>query len=183
MKKIILLLFISYSSFSQTKHSETDFYLENGKVYWQHVYEVPEKNIDDLIKYFQKEVIINIKQDNFQIIDNTISFTIQDDKVNFRKYGGTAMGTVIFIQAFFKYLVVIDFKDEKYRVTIKEIFLDDKLYGMAHFTSGYLEEYITKKKQTLFTTNSLATTGLIYNHKYFLEKFEKNSNESIKKDW
>jgi len=182
MKKIILLLLIEFSSFAQIKQLDTDFFLENGKVYWQHVYDVPGKNSDELIKYFQKEVMINIKQDNFQNIDNTISFTVNDDKINFKKYGGTTMGSILFIQDYYKYLVVIDFKEEKYRVTVKEIFIDNKLYGIGQ-SSGYLEEYITKKKQTLFTTNSLATTGLIYNHKHFLEKFERNLTESVKKEW
>lgn len=182
MKKFILLLLISFASFSQTKLPETDFFLENGKVYWQHIYEVSGKNTEELIKYFQKEVMNNIKQDNFQLLDNTISFEINDDKINFKKYGGTSMGTVMFIQDYFKYLVVINFKDEKYRVTIKDIFIDNKFYGSIH-DSGYLEEYITKKKNTLFTTNNLANIGMGYNHKYFLEKFEINNNESIKKDW
>jgi hypothetical protein len=182
MKKIILLSLISFSGFAQIKHPNSDFYLENGKIYWQHIYNVPVKNTEELIKYFEKEVMINFKQDNFQIIDSTISFTVNDDKINFKKYGGTAMGTVLFTQAFYKYLVVIDFKEEKYRVTLKEIFIDNKLYNAGQ-SSGYLEEYITKKKQTLFTTNNLATTGLIYNHKYFLEKFERNLTESVKKDW
>ena len=182
MKKFLLLLFIGFSGISQTKHTDTDFYIENGKVYWQHIYNVPGKTSEELIKYFEKEVMINFKQDNFQIIDNTISFTVNDDKINYKKYGGTNMGTVMFVQDYYRYLAVIDFKNEKYRVTIKEIFIDNKFFGMAH-SSGYMEEYITKKKQTLFTTNGLATEGLIYIHKYFSEKFERNLNESIKKDW
>jgi hypothetical protein len=182
MKTIVLLLLVGFSGFSQIKQNDTDFYIENGKVYWQHIYEVPGKNTEELIKYFEKEVMTNIKLDNFQIIDNTASFTITDDKINFRKYGGTAMGSILFIQDYFKYLVVIDFKNEKYRVTIKEIFIDNKLYNIAQ-SSGFIEEYITKKKNTLFTTNNLAVTGIIYNHKHFLEKFERNTSESIKKDW
>lgn len=182
MKNIILLLLISFSGFSQIKQPETDFYLENGKVYWQHVYEVPGKNIEELIKYFQKEVIINIKQDNFQNIDNTISFTIQDDQCNYKKYGGTTMGSILFVSNSMKYLVVIDFKEGKYRVTAKDIYLDNKLYGLGH-DSGDLAEYVTKNNQTLFTTNNLASKGLIYFDKHFLEKFEKNTSESIKKEW
>ena len=125
MKIAIILCLFTGSCFAQTKHPETDFYLENNKMYWEHTYEVLSKSTDDLIKYFQKEVLINIKQDNFQIIDNTISFEVNDDKVNFKKYGGTAMGTAFIAQLFMKYLVVIDFKDNKYRVTVKDIFLDN----------------------------------------------------------
>lgn len=182
MKKILLLLLIGFSGFSQIKLPNTDFYLDAGKVYWQHIYEVPGKKTEDLIKYFQKEVMTTIKQDNFQIIDNTASFTINDDRINYKKYGGTSMGVVLFIRDYYKYLVVIDFKEEKYRVTIKEIFIDNKLYNAGQ-SSGFLEEYITKKKQTLFTTNNLAAVGMGYNDKYFLEKFQFNTNESVKKDW
>lgn len=181
MKKIILfLLLFSINCFSQTKQPETNFYLENGKVYWQNIYEVPGKNIDDLIQYFRKEVLTDIKQDNFQIIDNTISFVIDNDKVNFKKYGGTTMGTAIFIQYYYKYLVVIDFKEEKYRVTVKDIFLDNK--NIMVRDSGNFEEYITKKKNTEFTTNSIAIKGLQYFHKDFLNKFNINT-ESKKNDW
>lgn len=181
MKKIILLLLLfSINCFSQTKQPETNFYLENGKVYWQNIYEVPGKNIDDLIQYFRKEVLTDIKQDNFQIIDNTISFVIDNDKVNFKKYGGTTMGTAIFIQHYYKYLVVIDFKEEKYRVTVKDIFLDNK--NIMVRDSGNFEEYITKKKNTEFTTNSITIKGLQYFHKDFLNKFNINT-ESKKNDW
>jgi hypothetical protein len=181
--KYILLLLTTFSCLAQIKHPTTEFYLENNKVYWQHIYEVPNKNTEELIKYFQKEVMNNIKLDNFQLLDNTISFEINDDKINFKKYGGTTMGTVMFIMDYYKYLVVIDFKDEKYRVTIKDIFIDNKYFGTSIHSFGYLEEYITKKKNTLFTTNNVTTVGLGYNDKYFLEKFEINLNESTKKDW
>jgi hypothetical protein len=161
---------ISFSCFSQTKHSETDFYLDNGKVYWEHIYEVEDKNTEDLIQYFEKEVLTNFKQNNFQIIDNTISFEINDDTVNYKKYGGTTMGTVLFATMYMNYLVVIDFKDQKYRVKIKEIVLDNKSFGLGH-SSGNFEEYMTRKSGSTFASGKLATNGLIYMHKHFLEKF------------
>ncbi len=176
------MLIVSISCFAQIKHPDTNFCLENEKVYWQQVYQVPGIKVDSLIQYFQKEVLTNIKQDNFQTIGNTISFEVNDDKVNIKKYGGTTMGSVIFASDYLKYLVVIDFKDEKYRVIVKDIFLDNKLYGIGQ-DSGDLSEYITKKNKTLFTTNSLANKGLIYFDKHFTEKFERNTNQSLKKDW
>lgn len=181
MKIIIFLFLISGTIFAQIKHPETDFYLENNKMYWEHIYEVPSKSTDDLIRYFQKEVLINIKQDNFQIIDNTISFEVNDDKVNFKKYGGTAMGTALIAQLNMKYLVVIDFRDNKYRVIIKEIFLDNN--SPQARMSGDVSEFCTKKATTVFLTGKTITTGLIYDHKHFLEKFEINLNETVKKEW
>ncbi|MFH6966447.1 hypothetical protein [Flavobacterium sp. FlaQc-28] len=152
-------------------------------MYWQHIYELPNKNTEEAIKYFQKEVLSNFKQDNFQILDNTISFEISDDKVNFKKYGGTNMGTAFLAQLYMKYLVVIDFKKDKYRVTVKEIFLDNKLYGPGRM-SGDISEFCTKKDVTLFMTGKNITTGLTYNDKHFLEKFNIDLTQTTNnKDW
>lgn len=182
MKTTLLLLLIALPVLSQTKHTENDFVLENGKMYWEHVYHAPGQKSDDLIKHFQKEVLTNYKQDNLQILDNIISFEIRNDIVNFRKYGGTMMGTAIFAQMEINYLVVIDFKDEKYKVIIKDIFLDNKAFGLVH-SSGKLEEYTAKKSVSVFQTNNIVTTGLNYQHQHFIEKFDIASAPTIKKDW
>lgn len=183
MKTTILLFFIYLTAFSQTKHTDTDFFLNDSKMYWQHIYELPNKTTEEAIKYFQKEVLSNFKQDNFQILDNTVSFEITDDKVNFKKYGGTAMGTAFLTQLYMNYLVVIDFKEDKYRVTVKEIFLDNKSYGTGRM-SGDISEFCTKKQATLFMTGKTVTTGLTYNDKHFLEKFNiEKSQPNSTKDW
>lgn len=180
MKKIIFISLISLQCFSQTKQPDTDFYLDNNKMYWEHIYEVPKNNINELVRYFEKEVLTNIKQDNFKLLENTISFNIADDKVNFKKYGGSQMGTAFIAQLYMNYLVVIDFKENKYKVIVKEIFLDNKLFGMGQM-SGDISEFCTKKNVTEFKTNSVILNGLIYDHKHFLEKF--TIQESTKKDW
>ena len=70
MKKLILLLF-SISCFSQIKQPETEFYLNDAKVYWQHIYELKGKKADEIALLFEKEVLSNIKQNNYKFIDNT----------------------------------------------------------------------------------------------------------------
>lgn len=182
MKTTILLLLIALSVFSQSKHPENDFYLDNGKMFWEHVYQAPGKSTDDLIKHFQKEVLTNYKQDNLQLIDSTISFEIKNDAVNYKKYGGTTMGTVLFAMMQMNYLVVIDFKDEKYKVIVKEVFLDNMTFGMGH-SSGKLEEYATKKSVSAFPTNKLVTTGLSYQHRHFIEKFDIAPQPATNKEW
>lgn len=181
MKKAILLLFISFSAFSQTKEPSTNFYIENQKVYWQYVFEVPNKTSNELLALFQKQVITSLKKDNFQIIDKTVSFTVVDDKINYKKYGGTSMGSIIFLHNFVSYLVIIDFKDNKYRITIKDIYLDSKNY-MA-LDRGEFENYITKKRNTLFTTNNLAVTALTYYDKQFIEQYSLDTIEKTNNDW
>lgn len=180
MKTTILIWFIGFSAICQIKQTETDFYLENQKIYWEHVYDTPGKNKDELVKYFEKEVLTNTNLGNFQFIDNTISFKITDDKADYKKYGGTTMGTVMFAQYNLSYLVLINFKNNKYRVIVKDVFLDNKIN--PYRSSGELVEYISKKRNTEFTTNSLAIKGIIYFHKHFLEKFQISSN-NYKSDW
>jgi len=182
MKKIILLLLISFNGFSQIKHPESDFNLFEQRVYWEHIYNVPGKNSEELIKYFQKEVAQSLSKNNLQIIDNTLSFTVNNDHVDYKKYGGSDMGSAIFLRYPIDYVVTVDFKDEKYRIIVKEInVVDNQSYGGINF-SGELTEYLTKKKKTIFATSSLINTSTLYYHKHFLEKFE-IKNSPINKDW
>jgi uncharacterized protein (UPF0333 family) len=182
VKITILILFISCAIVAQNKHPETDFYLYEKKMFWEHVFDAPGQSQTDLMQYFEKYVLTNFKQNNFQIFENTISFEMVGDVVNYKKYGGSTMGTVIFATMQMNYLVVIDFKDDRYKVRIKDINLDDQNIGLAH-SSGKLEEYTTKKSITEFQSNKLVTTGLQYQHLNFMEKFQINPQISANKDW
>lgn len=182
MKQIIFFLLISFSAFSQIKHTTTDFYLSEKKVYWQHIYEVKDKDSIELRNYFEKEILLSLKLSDLQSIENTISFKISDDSVDFRKYGGKAMTTAFLSQLPLNYLVIIDFKNQKYRVTIKEIFLNDNRTG-NNYLSGNLTEFCTKKKATIFNESNTITKGLEYNNNHFLEKFTIKEDPSLNQKW
>lgn len=182
MKKILLIFLIGFSGIAQIKHPETDFKLFEQKVYWEHIYNAPGKNINELITYFEKEVAQSLTKSNLQIIDSSLSFTINNDFIDFKKYGGTTMGTAIFLRLPMTYIVIVDFKDEKYKVLIKEITLTDDISLPQYPRDVDITGYFTKKKKSEFGTSSLTNTSIGYYHKYFTDKFAIKNNPT-NKDW
>jgi hypothetical protein len=178
MKKIILFLLISFNGFSQIKYPDTDFNLFEQKVYWEHIYNIPGKNVDELINYFQKEVTQSLSKKNLQIIDNTLSFTVNNDFVDFKKYGGSIFGTPTFLRFPMSYIVVVDFKNEKYKIMIKEINISDP----SRSSSNDITEYFTQKNKSEFKTTSVIKNSITYYHKYFSDKFI-ITNTPTNKDW
>ena len=176
MKKLLLLLLITINCFSQEKHPDTDFFINNRKIYWEHVFNFPNKDSISLIKAFKKEILLSIKIENLIESENVISFQISDDMPNFRKYGGTLMGTPFIAQMYMKYLVSVEFKNEKYRVTIKEILLTNK----SNITE-FLEYFVSSSSYKNFKNSGILSRGLSYDEKHFIEKF--SINNEVKKQW
>ena len=166
MKKIILFLLISLNGFSQIKYPDTDFNLFEQKVYWEHIYNIPGKNVDELINYFQKDVAQSLSKNNLQIIDNTLSFNVNNDYIDFKKYGGSIFGTPPFVRSPMNYIVIVDFKNEKYKIMIKEINITDFSYRRNDVT-----EYFTQKNKSEFRTTSIIKTSITYYQKHFSDKF------------
>lgn len=179
MKYLLILLF-SINCFSQEKHPDTDFFINNGKVYWEHIFNYSKNDSIELMKRFKKEILLTNKIENLIESENSISFQISDDMPNFRKYGGTSMGTPFIAQMYMKYLVTINFKNEKYRVIVQDIFLDNKAFGGGHM-SGFLQEFVGTNKYQNFKKSNALSKGLTYDEKHFIDKFQLNSE--IKKDW
>ena len=149
-----------------------NFKLNDNKIIWQKVFETKEK---DLQNTFRKKVITNIKLENLQEIDNIISFSVVEDKIDYKKYGGKWGTTAIFVQYPNNYLVVINFKNQKYRVTIKTISLVSEVQYMATDLKDYV---IRKDKIKNSKTNNKA---LNYYNKHFTEKF--TLKEITNSDW
>lgn len=172
MKKIILLFFISTSIYSQ-KYLDNlyNFKIEKNKLVWQKVF-----NIKTTKKSFVKQTITNLKYENLQELDNTISFSVYNDIIDFKKYGGKAMFTTFHVQEPKEYLVVIDFKEDKYRVTIKQITVD---YVNSLKTKAPLDELIIKNNK--IKNSKRNRKDLMYYQKHFIEKF--TITETKKEDW
>ena len=176
-KKITLLLFllgIPILSFSQ-KLVDTLYtfrVVDNSQIVWQKVFS---SDIDDLQNSFKKEVVTNLQLENLQELGNTISFTVKNENIDFKKYGGTWGGTAAFIKYPHNFLVVIDFKENRYRVTIKLIKIDFSSEDLGIID---LETFLLKKGK--LKNNKLSKVSLSYYHKHFSDKF---TLKQINDDW
>tara|TARA_R110001632_G_scaffold137804_2_gene253430 strand:- start:18634 stop:19158 length:525 start_codon:yes stop_codon:yes gene_type:complete len=165
MKKILLLLLLTSASVYSQKYVDSiyNFKIEEGNIIWQKVFK---SDVKELQKTFIKKTITNIKLENLQEIDQTISFNVVDDMIDFKKYGGKTMTTSFHVLGPKNYLVVIDFKEKKYRVTIKQISIDlrSNRLGISTF-----EDLFYRKKKIKNTKTS--QKDLKYYHRHFIEKF------------
>ena len=185
MKKILTLLLILFLAKAYSQESKDynyeNFKLENKELKWQKVFET-QLTVTELIKSFRLNVLQNLSTDNLQEFENRISFTVNGDEVNYTEYGGARSNTVMFAIYPIDYFVVIDFKNYKYRVTIKKIFVD---FTSANIGLGKsdLKEFITKKKSTTFSTRTSVKKGASYYNYHFLDGFNINSVKKENDEW
>jgi len=79
------------------------------------------------------------------------------------------MTVAIFMHYYLNYLTIIDFKENKYRVTIKEILINSN--DLTIRSSDFLEEYVTGSNNQNFKSAKIVNKALEYDHQHFLEKF------------
>lgn len=177
MKKIILLLFILPFTIYSQLDTLYNFKIHNNELIWQHTFE-SEKTAEDLKTMYSTNTISTFNTSNLNELNNRITFHIEQDKVNFKKFGGTWGNTATFVQYPISYLVIIDFKDFKYRITIKSIIID---YGRLGTIS--LEDTTTKKRTTVFKSSQAVLNGLLDYDKYFLDKYHLKNILLENDDW
>lgn len=158
---IIVLLLIGLNVSSQIKDT-LNFTTIDKDIVWQKIFENKSEN---LLIYFKKTIISNIKTDNLQEIDNRLSFEIQGDNVDTKKYGGTWGNTLIPLKFPLSYLVLIDFKENKYRVTVKSIIAD---YGMQ---LGHVKFSDVLLRNGEISNKKIIIGGLNFLDKHLTEKF------------
>ena len=162
-----------YLELSLAEHIDSSYFkIKDGKLIWQKVFL---KDNKDLIGHFSKQVISNISKDNLQQVGNRMSFEIKEDKVEYKKYGGTWSNTLAHLNVPISYLVVIDFKENKYRVTISFI---KSFFGL---NIGYLHLSDVSLKNGSLTKKKIVLRGLRFLNVHFVKKFLIVNNE--KDDW
>lgn len=162
-----------YIETSIAKHIDSSYFkVEDNKLVWQKVFNIEKK---DLMNYFTKQVISNISKDNLQKIDNRISFEIKKDIIDYKKYGGTWGNTLTHLKVPINYLVVIDFKENRYRITINSI---KSIFGGI---VGVLELNDVALKKGVFNKQKIVVRGLKYLNIHFVKKFL--IKDKIKEDW
>jgi len=180
--KYILILFIPFLMFGQIKHDEFDFFFQDKNVYWQKTFEVPGKSIEDLFIYFESNIISSIKTENLRVTENRMSFTVNDQRIVPRDYGKTWGGSAIFVQSWQSFLCVVDFKEGRYRITLNDIFFDNRQVGYASF-SGTLGEFVLTKKSTEFSKNKTIRDALWMLEQFYTNMFNPSKIVKDNSDW
>ncbi|MDG1811408.1 MAG: hypothetical protein P8H13_05685 [Polaribacter sp.] len=160
MKTLIFLIYLPILIGFST--SETDnFEIENGKLIWQKVYEteLTKEQLTDKIKNSG-----NFK--NVELNESGIIAEITNLTLDYKGYGLSEMSTPIYIaRNSVNSFVQIEFKESKYRVSIKNIKLkqnyDDALSNQGEMTD--LEVFALKKRNTEFKSSFLEKSSKIIN--------------------
>lgn len=173
MKKITLILILLTSTIYSQKYIDTlyNFKAIEGSIIWQKVFENEEK---ELQQAFKQNVLNKTKTTNLIELETSISYNIEKDIINIKKYGGSSLFSAFFIQEENNYFVNIDFKDQKYRVTIRN-FTSSTTSATLKIN---LEQYILRKKK--MKNNKFNKKNLKIYDDYFTDKFTINTK---KDDW
>lgn len=170
MKKVVLcLLFLPLISVCQTYN----FKIEDGDVIWQAIYN---KTVE--ITEMEKQLRLTGEFDNYQISEEQIICNLDDYQVDYISQGKTYMNTPIFIsQMQFRSLVVIDFKEDKYRITLSKLQSSPRMDGPLGTAGQYtfLRDFALKKKNTEFA-NRFLNNGAEYLNYGFNELFDYNKS-------
>lgn len=176
--RYIVILMLTFAGYGQNVEKQS-FVIENNQVYWQKVF--PRENIraDSLKTLFEAAVMPKIKYSGLDKKKDWLSFDVENEKIDYKKYGGRNLSTGIFAKQAHVYHVVVEFKDERYRITISQIQnIDDKVKSV----NEPFEEAVTKNGLS-FHQSKMVETGLQIMNTYFTEKFTIPQYIKQKTDW
>lgn len=162
--KLTFLLFFTLlaSNFSQTENE--NFSIESNQLIWQKIYET---------KLSRGEIIDEIKTtgkfENINMLENKLTANIVDLSIDYKGYGESEMSTPMYLsRSFVKAFLILEFEDEKYKVTIKNIKLvqkyDDGLSKANEVTE--IENYALSKRNTEFKSSFLRKPARILNYTF-----------------
>lgn len=173
--KIIFALLLSIA-FSLPQQENENFQIINGGLIWQKVFNT-KMTKEDMITTIKKSGLIEIVEiKNDQLIGHFRKVTL-----DYRGFGSSEMSTPIYISRnFLNTFVIIEFKENRYRVTIKNMQLiqsfDDNTSNFKETTE--LEFYALRKRNTEFKKAFLKKPARIINYTFNkLLNFEKKVTE------
>lgn len=165
MKKVLILTSILtlFSISANSQDQIRNFQIEGREIIWQKVSESNLTN-EELIEKIKDSGII----ENISIGDNKISGDLKSIEADFRGAGYSEIGTpMIVYRSFINGFVIAEFKEGKYRITVKRIILTRK-YDQGDKTSL---EYYGLNRRNEFTNVFRKSASEILDYT-FSEKFE-----------
>lgn len=141
---------------------------------------------DDLTQRL-KEFLPSVK--NFQLTDlsnqNKYQFSgrLASFVVNYRKYGGSLMGTPTILNSALDGDVIIQVKDNKYRVIVSNIVFKDVSLLSGDKSNIVLDDFMTKSKRTAFRSMGNIISIGKYIDQDFTGSFDVSANRKTAADF
>jgi hypothetical protein len=181
MKNLVFLigLIFSFGTTLSAQESVNNFLPENNQIIWQKIFET-EMDFNELALKIKESGIL-VKP---EIEENKILGQTKPIDADYKGAGYGEMSTPIYVaRSFFDGFAVIDFKDGKYRVTLKNIMLtqqyDDGLSKEGEKTT--LEAYSLKRDRNEMKAAFTKSPGIILDYT-FSKVFTFRSSE-INDNW
>ena len=181
MKKILITL--SFIIFSQISYSQEEinsienFLIENNGVVYKKVFDIPNQSEIELKKNILSFISKVPNVSNVKIVGDEIFGDIINLKVNYKQFGGSYMSTLILLNHSMFGKLIVQTKDNKYRILIKDIYFIDDVSLLSLNSKKEMDNrtdftnFITKNGRTEFRTSNTIIKGIGYMNSYFSEIF------------
>ena len=148
---------------------------------WQKVYQTT-LPIDEFFSTFLMHIVSTYKTgtQDYHRAEDRLTFNVYGDNVDFKSMGGSWGSTALFVQYPMNYLVIVDVKEGRYRVTVKNIQND---LSRENLGLTELDEVVMKKKNTQFSKSLITVKGMGYINQHFSGKFDLSSIKEDNDDW
>lgn len=124
MKYLLLIITLLVTANASAQNdSAYNLHLNNGKVYFQKIYEAPGKNAEDIKQSIKRMLNNEGELVNSKTTDKGYACSVDKLIIDYKKYGYTSMNVHLYLRdSYFGAKAVIDIKDEKYRVLVNDIY-------------------------------------------------------------
>jgi len=180
MKRLILLSLLIFPFLGVAQESDTEFLNfkinSNGDLIWQKIYE-SNVTLEELQQYFSNESFTS----DIKLIDDKFSGQSKGKKLGAKTSQWKTLGANLFFEAF----IIIDFKEDKYRVTLTDMKFSpvqkhNLWMGGTQNVSTTFEEFFVRKGE--FWKPKPVKNSLTLYDKEFDNVFTLKEN-IIKEDW
>jgi len=191
MKKILLILsviILSFTSYSQEVTNLVEgFTIENNGVVYKKVFDLQNQSETELKKNILSFISKVPNVSNVRVVGDEIFGDISNLKVNYKKYGGSYMSTLILLNHSMFGKLIVQTKDNKYRVLLKDIYFIDDVSLLSMNSKKEMDnrtdftDFITKNGRSEFRSGNTIIKGLGYMNSYFTELF--SYSNTPKENW
>ena len=159
---LVTCLIFPYLGYAQLEN----FILEKGQVYFQKTYQLDSMNSNKV----ERALTLNVPKlkdvFDFSKAGDVITAKIKDATIDYKKYGGKWGNTSAFLNHPFFGDVSIVWKDNKYRVSVNNIY-----FNVAGFGIIKCSDFFTKNKGEEFNSTKIFLSSVQYMDRHLSELF------------